>query len=148
VAFTRKTEATDPQVAMFPTTKRSTPTFTQRNPAAAARVKLPACRAWRIIAAPAVQFGATGTGPVSGKVQQAPAGAVDGAYPVWVQPTDPEGRELMVPVPLYVDGPGWRYSPMGPGWSIVAAGGAGVAGDVLCFVVETVDDLAEVGGAQ
>lgn len=144
-----KRNLTEPEaVAMFATSQRSTPAYVRRDSSALAdRRALPQCRAWRIIAAPAAELAAAAWAVAGGKVAAAPAGAVAGAFPVWVQPVDPDGKLTNDP-PIYVDGPGWRNTPMGPGWCILYGPAGGLAADVLCFVVETVDDLAEVGGAQ
>jgi hypothetical protein len=105
-------------------------------------VALPACRAWRILAKPAAEFSATAPAVVAGLVPQGPAGALDGAYPVWVQTTDEDGAPLAL---LMVDGDGWNLAPQGPGWSIAYGPAGGAGADVLCYVAETVQDTAECG---
>lgn len=131
---------TDPSTARFTTTKRTTLVWTKRAPAAAERVSLPACRAWRIVPLSAMQF-AAGASPA---ITQAPAAAVDGALPVWVRATDERGGAIPDALLLVTDS-GWNLSPMGPGWYIERASSQGGASDLAGFAVETVDDTAECG---
>ncbi len=109
-----------------------------------AHAKLPAARAWRIVAQPASKYAADAPGVVAGVVPAAPAGCLDGAYPVRVRLTDPVGRTPDGTV-LLVEHDGWHLTETGPEWRIelVEAG----TDDALrfAFTVECVSDLAEAG---
>jgi hypothetical protein len=75
---------------------------------------------------------------------QAPAGALDGIYPVWVRLTD-TSTGTPAPAPILVDGDGWNLAPTGDKWTIESVGAAGTAGDQFTYAVEYVTDLAECG---
>jgi len=128
----------------LPRSKLSTPVFPYRSYVAGAHGKLPAARAWRVIARPAADFGALSQAVLDKLAPVAPAGALDGAYPVWVRLTDPGSRSLDG-APLLVDGDGWNLEPTGPDWRIEAIGSAGAVGDRFVYVVETVSTLEEAG---
>lgn len=124
------------------TSKRSLVAFPFRALSAGAQPKLPECRAWRIIARRAADFAAAVPAVAAGVVPMAPAGALDGIYPLWVRSTGPGGEPGAL---LLVDGDGWNLSPVGPNWTIEQVGVAGTASDVLCYVVEVVQDIDECG---
>lgn len=127
----------------IPTTKRTRPVFPFRSPAGGAQPKLPACRAWRVIARPALDFAAGQTAVGAGAIPVAPADCLPGSYPVWVQLTDAGGQALGSR--LLVDGDGWNLAPTGPDWLIEFVGGVGPYSDRFAYVVETVQDVDECG---
>lgn len=122
--------------------KRSRVVFPYRSPTGGAQPALPACRAFRVIARPASDFAATRPAVAAGEAPAAPAGCLDGVYPVWVRLTDAGGQLGAL---LLVDGDGWNLSPSGIGWRIEFVGADGAAASRFAYVVETVSSVDECG---
>ena len=135
---------------LWASTKRSFSHFPFRTQAGGAQpMGLPPARAWRIRPVAAADMAAAVIPAVGGAptVESAPAGALDGAFPVWVQLTDPTGSPLPTG-PILVADDGLNEAPTGGGWGIVAAAASasgGAPGDQLCYIVETVQLLEEAG---
>lgn len=123
--------------------KRSLVIFPFRSPAGGVQPTLPPCRGWRIVARRAGDFAATAPPVAAGEAPAEPAGAFDGAYPVYVRVTDKSGAEVRGL--LFVDGDGWNLQPMGPSWRIEYVSAGSANGDRFVYVVETIDDVSEAG---
>ncbi len=109
--------------------------------------RLPACRAFRVIARRAADFNAVAAAVEAGELPAAPFGAEDGVYPVYVQLTNAKGADVPGAL-IMVDGDGWVSAPTGPDWRIRFVGAPGAQGEAdrrFAYVVETVNDLAEAG---
>lgn len=109
-----------------------------------AHAKLPPARAWRVVAARADLFSAAAPAVAAGLAPAAPAGTLDGAYPVWVRLTDPTGRTPDAGL-IIIDHDGWNLEETGPDWRIEMVGVGGLDDQHFAYYVETADDAAEAG---
>lgn len=128
-----------------PTSKRSIVVFPYRTAASGDQPKLPACRAWRILARRALDFDAANPAVAAGVVTVNKEHPRDGVYPVWVRLTDAGGTKLP---PILVHDDGWNLAPTGEKWSIEYVGAIGGALDRFAYVVEVVQDVGECGQAN